>query len=44
MEPGKKLMDISIQNHDILRATYTEIDKNGKPKRTQKEFTVVLEE
>jgi ubiquitin-activating enzyme E1 C len=39
----KKLSELSIQNHDILRATYTISDKDGKLQRKQKEFIVELE-
>jgi ubiquitin-activating enzyme E1 C len=47
MAPGqdvldKKLKELSIQNHDILRATYTKAVKDGAPERKQKEFIVEL--
>ena len=40
----KKLSELSIQNHDILRATYTISAKDGKLQRKQKEFIIELEE
>lgn len=40
----KKLSELEIQNHDILRATYTIFDKDGKLQRKQTEFIVELEE
>jgi molybdopterin/thiamine biosynthesis adenylyltransferase len=40
----KKLVTLSIQNHDILRATYTSNTKNGKLERRQEEFIVELED
>jgi ubiquitin-activating enzyme E1 C len=40
----KKLSQLAIQNHDILRATYTILDKDGKMQRKQTEFIVELEE
>ncbi|UCG70041.1 MAG: hypothetical protein JSV09_03225, partial [Thermoplasmata archaeon] len=39
-----KLTALKIQNHDILRATYTSTQKNGKHKRRQEEFMIDLEE
>lgn len=41
---GKSLSVLSIQNHDILRATYTSSGKNGKLERRQEEFIVELRE
>lgn len=41
---GKSLSELSIQNHDILRATYTSSGKNGKLDRRQEEFIVELRE
>jgi ubiquitin-activating enzyme E1 C len=41
---GSKLTELSIQNHDILRATYTESTSDGKLNRKQEEFIVDLEE
>jgi ubiquitin-activating enzyme E1 C len=40
----KTLSELSIQNHDILRATYTETSDDGKLKRKQEEFIIELEE
>jgi ubiquitin-activating enzyme E1 C len=40
----RKLKELSIQNHDILRATYTKVENGGTPKRDQKEFIVELED
>jgi hypothetical protein len=39
-----KLTSLKIQNHDILRATYTSTQKNGKLERRQEEFIIDLEE
>jgi ubiquitin-activating enzyme E1 C len=39
-----KLTELSIQNHDILRATYTESTRDGKLNRKQEEFIIDLEE
>jgi ubiquitin-activating enzyme E1 C len=41
---GRKLKELSIQNHDILRATYTKGVNGGAPERKQREFTVELED
>ena len=40
----KKLSALQIQNHDILRATYTSKRKDGKPERRQEEFIIELED
>jgi ubiquitin-activating enzyme E1 C len=40
----KQLRELSIQNHDILRATYTETTNDGKLIRKQEEFIIELEE
>ncbi|UCE72817.1 MAG: hypothetical protein JSV56_07215, partial [Methanomassiliicoccales archaeon] len=40
----RKLSALSIQNHDILRATYTSKAKDGKLMRKQEEFIVVMED
>lgn len=39
----RKLSALSIQNHDILRATYTSTQKNGKLERKQEEFVIEME-
>jgi molybdopterin/thiamine biosynthesis adenylyltransferase len=41
---NKKLTTLSLQNHDILRATYTSKKKNGKLERRQKEFIIEVED
>ncbi|UCE39488.1 MAG: ThiF family adenylyltransferase [Thermoplasmata archaeon] len=40
---GSRLSDLPIQNRDILRATYTSVDENGKLKREQAEFIIEME-
>ena len=40
----KKLSESSIQNHDILRATYTFTSENGKLKRMQTEYIIEMED
>lgn len=40
----RKLKELSIQNHDILRATYTKMEDDGTPRRDQKEFVIELED
>jgi hypothetical protein len=39
----KKLSDLPIQNHDILRATYSHTKENGKIEGRQIEFIVEME-
>ncbi len=39
-----RLSEKSVQNHDILRATYAISDKNGKLKRMQEEFIIEMED
>lgn len=38
-----KLSDLPIQNHDILRATFSQIKENGKSEGNQIEFKVEME-
>ncbi len=40
----KKLSSLSIQNHDILRATYTSNTKNDRSERRQIEFIIEVED